>query len=509
MSVWDEAEELRPKQQTSPPDDEHGWFGAKSKTGAALRSGVEGFTYGMSGELAGLEAARDPYAALRGIPGNPHTKEGLIERYRTGREQADVARQKGAAEHPVIAGAAELGGALLSPVPGSALIKGASLGARALHGLKTGATVGGMVGFGKSTADVTKGEIGRAAGDITGGMASGGAIGAVANPLLGAAGEWAASRLASRAEDNALLALNNPGISDRMAQMGLATDAEKRQFARAAIQSGLVRPLDSAASIATRADEYLSRWGDEIGDVIKIADTSGKKPDWHQASMSVMSSMDPRSEVERLASGPTEKLAEALWTQGEKAKAGGPSSFDLMRRAKSAAQGSVNWQAEAPLSKELYREGTSALRGEFVGQMQGAVSQSDYRRLLEANRRFGVASDVAALAGNKASREAAKSSMSITAMGFGAAASQAVGGGPIGAAVGAAAAPVVGWARRRVPATMSSLYESAAQTSIPAASGIATASELGAAGIGRTPKPSGNKQQDDEDAINAWIGSGR
>jgi hypothetical protein len=84
-------------------------------------------------------------------------------------------------------------------------------------------------------------------------------------------------------------------------------------------------------------------------------------------------------------------------------------------------------------------------------------------------------------------------------------------GGPVGAGIGALATGIAPGALQMIRnvSKYTPAHEGLYRGIETAAGGAVRASELAAAGIGRTPKPSGNKKQDDDEAVNAWLGSGQ
>lgn len=129
-----------------------------------LRGGAQGVTLGFADEIAGaLEAAKD-------VAVGPTKFENLLDQYRKRRDESRLAYKAAQQDSPYWFGAGEFGGGLATTaIPGMALAKGASIGQK----LGTAAKLGGAVGLGAGEADITKGDIGGAAGEAAMGATTG------------------------------------------------------------------------------------------------------------------------------------------------------------------------------------------------------------------------------------------------------------------------------------------------------------------------------------------------
>lgn len=148
----------------SEPEEETG------KLESLLRGMEQGATFGFGDEInAGLESA--------------FTNKSYLD----AREESRAAFDKAQADNPYTSLAGNLAGGLAVPLPGATE---ASVGRMALLGAGGGA----LAGLGTSEADLTKGEIGKAAGDVLEGGAIGGTIGAglgaIGKGLKAAKNKW-------------------------------------------------------------------------------------------------------------------------------------------------------------------------------------------------------------------------------------------------------------------------------------------------------------------------------
>jgi len=115
------------------------------------RAAAEGLTLGFSGEIAGRVSQLEELG--RRLGGAP--KRELVDAYLRGQREADVARERFAAERPVLSAATEIGASMLVPVPGGAAVRAAMAAGRpaAAAGLAAarGALSGAVGGIGKAT----------------------------------------------------------------------------------------------------------------------------------------------------------------------------------------------------------------------------------------------------------------------------------------------------------------------------------------------------------------------
>lgn len=144
-----------------------------SEVESALRGAAQGASLGFADELTGaLEAGGE--ALL-----HPSKLTELAELYRKHRDESRRAYEAAESTNPLsYMGGQFAGGAATIPLMGPAGEAGA------FKNILTAAKLGGIQGLGSSEADITKGEIGKAVGDIKTG-AELGAVGGVAGETLG------------------------------------------------------------------------------------------------------------------------------------------------------------------------------------------------------------------------------------------------------------------------------------------------------------------------------------
>lgn len=169
----------------APPSEDEVGEGT-SKIGSAIRQFVQGGSFGFSDEVAGGTEAVGKAMGLQGL-GGPLTDISLSEdgptldwdkitdSYRTGRDRERDALAIDERDNPGISTAANIAGAVVSPI--NKVMRGASLA-------KQGAALGGIAGLGTSEQDLTTGDAGNfggAAVDVGTGALVGGSLGKIAD----------------------------------------------------------------------------------------------------------------------------------------------------------------------------------------------------------------------------------------------------------------------------------------------------------------------------------------
>lgn len=168
---------------------------------SALRGLEQGATFGYGDEInGGLETL------LNQATGKSPDGLSFLDEYAKHRDESRNKMEAAEAAHPYVSGAANLAGAIAPAL----LTGGGSLAEEGLAGVATqGAKYGALAGLGNSKADLTKGEIGKAATDT----ALGGALGGITAPVAGAVSDIlqpSATALASKLG----------GISSKIADIG-------------------------------------------------------------------------------------------------------------------------------------------------------------------------------------------------------------------------------------------------------------------------------------------------
>jgi hypothetical protein len=192
---------------------------------AGIRGGLQGISFGLSDEAIGaVKAVGEQLAG---------TEKTFVESFREARDierRKDIEAQR---QQPGAFIAGEVAGSVPTAfIPGLGVAKGAKIG----QIIAKGALGGGVVGFGKSEADLTKGEAAKAAKDIlTGAAVSAGTAGALNKVLkIGTAAPELLKRKAG--EKAAKAAIGNQA---RVFKMLAGKDtAKKKILIRKAIEEG-------------------------------------------------------------------------------------------------------------------------------------------------------------------------------------------------------------------------------------------------------------------------------
>lgn len=297
-----------------PAPQEPGALDATSGFGTALRHFGKGASLGFIDELAGLQGMGDEVSgrlfgsdALAQYRDRP-LMQALAARYR--RERDDSRRELAAGEdaHPIIAGAADIAGGLAVPMPGGGAKTGAGLLQRALQLAGKGAVYGAAAGAGGSDADLTRGELGRFAGDVAGSTLAGGALGGAGGLLAGKGGQ-----VVARAEEDARAAAQkaaDKAFNSARSSLGGETSTAARtleQIERALSDPG-VDPAVKAKALAFRQspegvalvnqviESSVERGGGQMGRLAAakqaLADAAaGKAPSAIEASTAARTSL--------------------------------------------------------------------------------------------------------------------------------------------------------------------------------------------------------------------------
>lgn len=187
-------------------------------------------------------------------------KGGLVENYRRGRDEERAANKEAEERSPLQYGGAELAGSLAVPMPPvSKAAKGASWLSRVPEYAVKAAPVGAAFGLGKSEADVTKGDVAGAVNDVEQGTKAAMLTGGLVGPTFEKAGQY----LKQRALLQALRALN-PSKRD---VARLATSGNIENVPQDLLDSGLIKPFDTAEKIEGRVSTELEKRGEALGDV--------------------------------------------------------------------------------------------------------------------------------------------------------------------------------------------------------------------------------------------------
>jgi hypothetical protein len=389
-----------------------------SKSGAAMQHFGHGASLGLSDELSGAVGAMDELSRRQRKALGFDQKDGgnvpivnpdeglldaLVDRYRMERDSTrhDLATAK--EDHPYISGAAEFAGGLTVPVPGPGkFAKGTPLLVKAGKYALAALPVGAALGIGNSEGDLTKGEVGKVAGDAA--LTAGGAavVGGVLGPAFEGAGKFVRDRLRARAGALAFKAMNgNAKIVNKARSMGYDDPEELERLGRWAMDNGLVPFNGDPGVIAKRGEQLKKAFGEKIGEVVAKADESGQPFSYNQAWSKAHDNIEGQSGLADVA-GSTEarKFLDAVKSQQQKT----PGMFGGARTLKTDAQGAVNWDDKAPLARKVFRGAVQAFTNDFQDQVGSALGPEELAKLKTANAGFGNAADATEFATDAATR---------------------------------------------------------------------------------------------------------
>jgi hypothetical protein len=225
---------------------------------ALARGATSGATLGFADEAAGaLGALGDLVTGNAGFKELPNSYRDYRDAFRKGNDDAKAA-------HPSTYLTGELGGGVATlAIPGVNAAKGASLAAK----IGTAAKVGAVAGLGNSDADLTRGDVGRAAADTGIGAGVGAATGALGEYLAGKA-DKVPGAIRGKAES---LAETATGATAKQAEK--FTPGAGREL----LDRGIVKFGDTPGKIAERAESAMTKAGQGIDGVLSNLDAQGGK----------------------------------------------------------------------------------------------------------------------------------------------------------------------------------------------------------------------------------------
>lgn len=469
-----------------------------SVPGALARGVAEGATLGFADEAAGAAGAVDELARRAfgggGVYSDKPLRRALVERYLLERNANRDDLHAAQAAHPVVTGAGALAGGVALPLGGASRT--------VTEAAKKAATLGAVGGLGSSEA----GYLGGVVADTT----MGGLFGA----LLGAGGKAVANKMQSApavlreaSDNNALKALGaRGGIANAMRDMGYESAEEARELGREALKRGVVTPWASKDVIRKRAQAMGERAGESIGEVVDSADeaaaaalkaqqaastpanvtklknlpqdvagdavesvddiadeavdavTQNAKPfDYREAAIAANERIRNLDAQSLRASGPATAFIDDVLAQDHIT----PGKYLGARQLKTVAGKTVNWSDEAPLAPSLKRKAVKGFTDDFQRQIGEAVGEKQLSKLREANKTFGLASDMEALATEAATREAQNRSFGLIGTIMAVGAGSAI-GGTKGVVAGMAVPLIEKVARERGPAAAAAYQARAA-----------------------------------------------
>lgn len=250
---------------------------------SAGRGAVQGGSFGFGDELEGGAKA------LWGVLSGPDKMQDIVDKYRQYRDEARSKNALAQETNPKSYFGGELAGGLGSAlIPGVGALnaaKGATTAARVGSAALGGGILGAVGGLGSSTADLTKGEFGKAAEDVKTGAETGAAVGGIATPLFEKAvgglsrfispenlKDIAADRAVKATTGQKIDALRKISDSTISGQDVGKTQEALRKTGRDLVDSGVIGPFDKVEDLAPKLAAKRREVGAQIGEVGKTID---------------------------------------------------------------------------------------------------------------------------------------------------------------------------------------------------------------------------------------------
>lgn len=441
--------------------------------------------------------ARERSAGGPGLPGAG---------YELSRDQARQENARSEAANPGTYLAANVAGGIMAPGPkgGPMKIGGATLRPWAGRAL-TGAGVGAVTGLGASE--------GETAGDVAADTALSAGFGGVAAPVFGAVTDKAGGALArwleARSRQNALKAIGlTPGINDKARQLGIeSADDLLALGAKARDEGGLIKPFGSPAGVAQRVEGMLedatSAKSSAIDELQKMAEQQGRgfkmgpdgpvfsEFDFNQLATRADDALRPPQGWDPLS---RELSGKAMTLLGKASAAEG--GFPMAEQVRRQAGKSINWKAPAfgqALPEEIasQRKAYGLIADEIAQQAkdveakhllaQGLTPHPEdlgaSNQVAAMNKRISTLMDINSLANANATREVAKSPVTLPSLmaALGVGGTMAAGGHTLGALATAATLAGAGsFARNRLPSALTHAQHATAK----ALPGLAQGAEM-------------------------------
>lgn len=265
---------------------------------ALASSLIDGATLGLAPiGAAGLAAGKDYVIG---------DNSNFLENYRNYRD--DLKNKQALLEqtYPKTSSVGEFGGSILPSVLLSgegALAKNATKLEKMAEAARTGAKAGGVLGFAHSSGDLTKGEVGKVAGDTLEGAGIGGVAGGLTQGILGNLTPEALEETAQKR------ALKSTGIAKAQYRNLMNTplrDADGaiipgktqvNEIGKRLLDNDVVTPLASGEDILQRSQTLKQESGNQIGDILKKLDQQGTvstMPDPTKVSSEIQAQLKPK-----------------------------------------------------------------------------------------------------------------------------------------------------------------------------------------------------------------------
>lgn len=418
----------------APAPSEPGTFDPKTKVGTALRGfgqGASGFfsdeLAGLSGALqeassrgpvgAGVAAAAAPLSgplALAGAANAPLVgaaqgtrsdlpfMEAMLQRFKADRDRARREQDVGRKANPGTALASEFAGAVAMPGPKVSRVGGVPL-TRTGSMAATGALQGVQSGAGASRSE--------SAGGVLEDALAMGALGGVANPVMGGLVRGAGAALEKTGVSQALKALGaRAGIGDSLSRAGIETAEEGQALAKRALDEGLIRPGRTAEDVAKQALEKQQFGANPVIEDVMTRANQGTPFDFDEAGWAAADRLMSRKRSVPGPLNPQEQKtgAEAMRMVkrvSETQPAEGAGSFSEANRLKQDMYDAINWKSDAPLSTDMQRMAASGLRQSIEDQASRSLGPEDAAALKAANERWGFSQTVKEIATDQAKRQ--------------------------------------------------------------------------------------------------------
>lgn len=498
------------KEKAQPAKEEPGWFDPKSASGAWLRGGGQGASFGFSDELGGAlvgGGARLADLAAKATGASDEQRDEMMYRltgalprsqggqgadgsaYKAVRDDMRKENKQAKDESPWHYGISELAGNLAVPlgVGGKALnIAGKpSLAAgRALVGAGLGAVSGTGMSEGEDALEV--------AGDAAGSAI----IGGIAAPIIGwgtdKAGTSVARWLQKASDENALKASGlTAGINDKARQLGIETEDELRALGAWARDNGMIRPLGRAADVARRSEAAIREASDAktlaLEELSNMAREQGKSFNFNKLAMRAKADLMPKQGWDPVSQ---ENAKQAFQTLGRASAAEG--DFLMADQVRRAVGNSINWKAAAmgqttPEAVMFQRKAYRTIADELADQaaevekqhlantwnrmkaggLPGPDDLGATNQLKAMNQRMSKLLDIEALANQESTRAMARQSLGLKDSILGAA---ITGGGVVAGAdpltatlLGSAVGGANAFARARAPSALTHIQNATAK----------------------------------------------
>lgn len=224
-----------------------------SQLESALRGAAQGLTFGHSDEITGAGEA-----LLDQLQGQGDANKGLLDLYRQHRDESRAAYENAEKSNPKT----YLAGNVAGSIPSAMLLP--EMGA-----VKAGAALGALSGLGMGNADLTKGELGKAALET----GSGAAMGAVAGKVFDKLGNLISPEsLESAANSQAVKSLNPKKLDYKK-----MTPEQVQTLGRTMLDNDVITPLSSLEDKLNSVQALKQSSGETIGNVANSLDEAGIK----------------------------------------------------------------------------------------------------------------------------------------------------------------------------------------------------------------------------------------